>query len=112
SRLRPSRTFSWGSSRFSTNRPITRPTASPPATASAAPVLQMIATRTIGASSAPMINVKRKASSSDLSGLIISVGPLEDVDGAPHDDPHHVDEVPVDPGALDTHVGVGREVAA
>jgi hypothetical protein len=33
--------------------------------------------------------------------------PLQQVDGCPDDDPHHVDEVPVDPGDLDAVVVVG-----
>ena len=37
---------------------------------------------------------------------------LEDVDGRVDDDPHHVDEVPVDARHLDAAVVLGREVAA
>ena len=36
---------------------------------------------------------------------------LEEVDGHVHDDPHHVDEVPVDAADLDAVVVLGREVA-
>src|SRR5436190_17281991 len=39
-------------------------------------------------------------------------GALQDVDGHVDDDPHHVDEVPVDPADLDAVVVVGREVPA
>src|SRR4051812_38207771 len=38
--------------------------------------------------------------------------PSDDVDGKEHEDPHHVDEVPVDPADLDSVVMVGREVPA
>src|SRR3954465_7554242 len=48
------------------------------------------------------------ASASLRSGLITSEG----VDRRVHDDPHHVDEVPVDPADLDAVVVLGREVAA
>src|SRR5204862_1062493 len=52
----------------------------------------------------------RKASCSDRSGF--SIGRLEHVDRAVHEDPHDVDEVPVDPRHLDAAVLLGREVPA
>src|SRR3954447_6621555 len=48
------------------------------------------------------------ASASLRSGLITS----EEGDRRVHDDPHYVDEVPVDPADLDAVVVLGREVAA
>src|SRR5215472_1299578 len=55
---------------------------------------------------------KRKASSSLRSGLrILPAYPnSEDVDRREDDDPHHVDEVPVDPADLDAVMVLGREV--
>src|SRR5262249_27470333 len=51
-----------------------------------------------------------KAPSSVVSGL--RTWPSEDVDRRVDDDPHDVDEVPVDPGHLDAVVVLGREVPA
>src|SRR3954447_6927184 len=48
------------------------------------------------------------ASASLRSGLITS----EEGDRRVHDDPHYVDEVPVDPADLDAVVVLGREVPA
>src|SRR2546421_3792019 len=47
---------------------------------------------------------KRKASASERSGFSTAGPRLEDVDRAVDDDPHHVDEVPVDAGHLDAAV--------
>src|SRR5207245_4732719 len=58
------------------------------------------------------------ASPSERSGFSIAPSTarrerrLEDVDGRVHDDPHHVDEVPVDPRHLDAAVLLGGVVAA
>src|SRR5437773_894112 len=51
----------------------------------------------------------RNASASLLSGFFMR---SEDVDRRVDDDPHHVDEVPVDPGDLDAEVRLRRVVAA
>src|SRR5688572_9987847 len=53
---------------------------------------------------------KRNASCSLLKGL--STPALEDVDTRVDEDPHHVDEVPVDARHLDAAVLLSREVAA
>src|SRR3954447_3909984 len=58
-----------------------------------------------------VMTTKRNASASLFSGFRTPRS-LEDVDGRVHDDPHHVDEVPVDPGDLDAVVVLGRVVAA
>src|SRR5207342_2971870 len=54
---------------------------------------------------------KRNASSSERSGLSTRLA-LQDVDRRVDDDPHHVDEVPVDARHLDAAVLLGREVPA
>src|SRR5205085_7266927 len=66
------------------------PTHRPPSTAAI----------TITAKYARLARTNRNASASLLSGLITGWN-LEDVDRRLHDDPHHVHEVPVDPGNLD-----------
>src|ERR1700710_393128 len=52
---------------------------------------------------------KRNASASLRSGFS-TVLSLEDVDRQVHDDPHHVDEMPVDPAELDAVMMLGGEV--
>src|SRR5215203_39323 len=54
---------------------------------------------------------KRKASCSERSGFSTS-RPSEHVDGRVHEYPHHVDEVPVDPGHLDASVLLRAEMPA
>ena len=66
------------------------------------------ATRTTAAATATTSRSTRKAASSERSGLPIRTAALEDVDRRVDDDPHHVDEVPVDPGHLDAAVLLGR----
>src|SRR4051794_6408104 len=67
-------------------------------------------TTAIARATAPTYTNSRNASASERNGL--SNGrPLEDVDRHEDDDPHDVDEVPVDPRHLDAAVLVGREVA-
>src|SRR3954467_3741964 len=57
---------------------------------------------------------KRNASASLRSGLRMPLAypKSEDVDRREHDDPHHVDEMPVDPADLDAVVVLGGEVPA
>src|SRR4051794_35238280 len=63
----------------------------------------------IAAKPASVSSRDSNASCSLLSGFRMT---SDDVDGDVHDDPHHVDEVPVDAGQLDTVVVLGREVPA
>src|SRR5262245_7712737 len=60
------------------------------------------------------IQRKRYISPSLRSGLRISAPypSLEDVDRRENDDPHHVDEVPVDPADLDAVMVLGGEMPA
>ena len=60
----------------------------------------------------PKITTQRKTASSEI--FPSSRADAEDVDGGEDDEPHDVDEVPVDPGHLDAEMvlGVGPEVAA
>src|SRR5436305_2288104 len=55
---------------------------------------------------------KRNASASLRSGLRmpLTYPRSEDVDRREDDDPHHVDEVPVDPADLDAVMVLGREM--
>src|SRR3954454_10489565 len=64
---------------------------------------------TIARQTRPTCTRKRNMSRSERRGFHIS---LKDVDGRVDDDPHDVDEVPVDTGHLDTAVLLGRVVAA
>src|SRR3954469_5648564 len=71
----------------------------------------MTTTMTIAIAAAMTYSRSWKASPSERSGFS-TAGRLQDVHGQVHDDPHDVDEVPVDPRYLDAAVGVRREVAA
>src|SRR5687768_14948752 len=66
--------------------------------------------RTMSANAPIVISRNRKAAASLRKGLSIRRDLLEKVDRRVHDDPHYVDEVPVDPGQLDPVVVLGREV--
>src|SRR5215203_1112531 len=74
------------------------------------PIQRLItAPTTISANAASVSSTHRNASCSLLSGLRTGAS-LKEVDGRVDDDPHHVDEVPVDPCQLDAVMVVRQEM--
>src|SRR4051812_43202446 len=75
----------------------------------------MTAPMTISAKKPIVSRRNRKTPASLGSGFLTSWSFLprsEDVNRRVHDDPHHVDEMPVDPGQLDAVMVPGREMPA
>src|SRR3990172_1395379 len=75
-------------------------------------IVEMAEATTMSANAPIVMSRKRNAAASLRNGFSTATASSEEVDRRVDDDPHDVDEVPVDPGQLDSVVMLRREVAA